>query len=74
MKKKKDDKISRTSVIDFGQLSPLELKVAQLVRSRIQRNGIAVALAVAVNTVKTILSRVDKKLGEGWRKAAYGAG
>lgn len=62
MQKKVDDKI----------LSPLELKVARLAQSGIQRNGIAVSLGVSANTVKTVLLRINQKLGTGWREQPLG--
>lgn len=47
-------------------LSPRELEVAMLTRIRVGRNGIAGALGISVNSVKTMLRRIKNKLGEDW--------
>ncbi len=53
---------------DLICLSTLELKVARLSKAGYHRSGIAAALGVSGNTVKTVLRRIHKKLGDGWKE------
>ena len=49
-------------------LSDRELDVALLARTSAGRNAISGILGLSVNSVKTLLKRIDKKLGPDWQR------
>lgn len=57
----------RNNIIAQTTLSPRELDVAMLARVNLGRNAISSALGLSVNSVKTIIKRIETKLGPGWR-------
>lgn len=56
----------RKTVIAKTTLSPRELDVAILARINLGRNAISSTLGISVNSVKTLLRRIEKKLGPDW--------
>ncbi|MHB1127612.1 MAG: helix-turn-helix domain-containing protein [Bacillota bacterium] len=66
MGKNRGDKLPINNIVAALLLTPLEMRVAQLQRMGIGRNGISSALELSVNTVKTITSRINGKLGVNW--------
>ncbi|MDK2986774.1 MAG: hypothetical protein PWQ96_2418 [Clostridia bacterium] len=58
-------------VIARTTLSDRELDVAMLARINIGRNAISGILGISVNSVKTLLKRIENKLGPNWRHNSH---